>query len=229
MSEVPTRWPLTGPLLQRARQFAAAGTPPVAPRLAATVPLLLPAEEGFQVFLLRRAAGLAFAAGVYAFPGGTVDPSDRYGEPVPARPALRLPAEEAAALLRAAVREVAEETGVRLDPADLVPWARWITPEFEPRRYDTYFLLSVLPPGQRAVVASGEADRAVWWRPAEALARAGAGEVALLPPTRVLLTELASHNSVPEVLAAAAERDPARPVLPTVAVSAGGTPYLVWE
>jgi len=229
VNEVPTRWPLTGPLRERAQRFAAAGTAPVAPRLAATVPLLRPAEEGFQVFLLRRAAGLAFAAGVYAFPGGTVDPADRRGEPVPARPALRLPAAEAAALLRAAVREVAEETGVRLTPADLVPWARWITPEFEPRRYDTYFLLSVLPPGQQAMVASDEADRAGWWRPAEALAQASAGELSLLPPTLVLLAELAGYGSVPEVLAAAADRDPARPVLPEVVTAADGTPYLYWR
>jgi len=225
---VPTGCPLTGPLRERVQRFAAAGAPPVTPRLAATVPLLRPAEDGFQVFLLRRAAGLAFAAGVYAFPGGTVDPADRDGEPVAVPAALRLPPAEAAALLRAAVREVAEEAGVRLAPADLVPWARWITPDFEPRRYDTYFFLSLLPPGQRATVASGESDRGGWWRPAEALARADAGELSLLPPTMVVLAELAGHASVRDVLAAAADRDPARPVRSWVATADDGTPYLRW-
>ena len=33
-----------------------------------------------------------------------------------------------------------------LPPAALQPWARWITPEAEPRRYDTYFFVAALPP-----------------------------------------------------------------------------------
>ena len=44
-------------------------------------------------------------------------------------------------------------------------WARWITPEFEPRRYDTWFFVAALPEGQRTRNASTEADRTVWIRP----------------------------------------------------------------
>ena len=47
-------------------------------------------------------------------------------------------------------------------------WARWITPEFEPRRYDTWFFVAALPEGQRTRNASTEADRTVWIRPADA-------------------------------------------------------------
>ena len=54
-----------------------------------------------------------------------------------------------------ALRETAEETGVRLDEDDLVPWAHWITPELEPRRYDTYFFLAGMPPDQEAQDVSG--------------------------------------------------------------------------
>ena len=83
------------------------------PRMAATVPLLRPGVDGFEVFLILRRTNLAFAGGMYAFPGGGVDPVDYTGGSVPRWVArLGRPEAEAAAVLRAAVREVAEETGV---------------------------------------------------------------------------------------------------------------------
>ena len=51
----------------------------------------------------------------------------------------------------------------------LRPWARWITPVAEPRRYDTRFFLAALPAGQRARDVGGEADEAAWWQPAAAI------------------------------------------------------------
>ena len=50
----------------------------------------------------------------------------------------------------------------------LGPWAHWITPEFEERRYDTWFFVAALPEGQRTRDVSGEADHTVWIRPADA-------------------------------------------------------------
>ena len=47
--------------------------------------------------------------------------------------------------------------------ADLLgAWAHWITPEFEPRRYDTRFFVAALPEGQRVGTISRESDRASW-------------------------------------------------------------------
>ena len=51
----------------------------------------------------------------------------------------------------------------------LRPWARWITPVTEERRYDTRFFAAALPAGQRARDVSGEADDAAWVEPAAAL------------------------------------------------------------
>ncbi|MBN6055890.1 NUDIX hydrolase [Nonomuraea sp. RK-328] len=87
----------------------------------------------------------------------------------------------------------------------LKPWAHWITPEIEPRRFDTRFFVAVLPEGQRARDVSGEADHATWRRPAEALAQARTGEIFLMPPTYRTLTELADHDGVDAVLAAPRE------------------------
>ncbi|WP_220095743.1 hypothetical protein, partial [Klebsiella quasipneumoniae] len=56
-------------------------------------------------------------------------------------------------------------------------WARWITPEFESRRYDTWFFVAALPAGQRTRNASTEADRTVWITPADATAGYDKGEL----------------------------------------------------
>ena len=86
--------------------------------------------------------------------------------------------------------------------ADLLrPWANWLTPVEEPRRYDTYFFVAVLPSGQRADGATSEASDAAWQRPAEALADWKAGRRALMPPTWVTLAELDELGTVSEVLA----------------------------
>jgi 8-oxo-dGTP pyrophosphatase MutT (NUDIX family) len=209
---------LTKRLIAQAVRFAESGAEPVTPRLAATVMLLRPAGNGFEVYLLRRAASMAFASGMYAYPGGSVDPADYGGAPLAGDWPVRLgrPAPEAHAVVRAALREVAEETGVRLAATDLLPWTRWITPEFEPRRYDTYFFVTALPDGERPAAVSGEADHTEWLRPGEALARFDSGEIVMLPPTTVTLGDLARYGSVGAVLAATAERDAATAILPRV-------------
>ena len=68
------------------------------------------------------------------------------------------------------------------------------------------FFVAALPESQAARDVSGEADQVVWVRPEEALATAARGEVALLPPTWSVLTELAAFASVSAVLDAAAHR-----------------------
>ena len=110
------------PALQdRARDFLAArgGANVAAPRDAATVVLLRDGAPGAgpEVYLLRRAGSMAFAAGMHVFPGGSVDPRDR--EAVVPRDAdwacrLRCPPELARVLVCAAVRETFEESGVLL-------------------------------------------------------------------------------------------------------------------
>ncbi|WP_424213018.1 NUDIX hydrolase [Streptomyces sp. BI20] len=86
-------------------------------------------------------------------------------------------------------------------------WARWITPEFEPRRYDTWFFAAVLPEGQRTRNASTEADRTVWVRPEEAAAGYDRGELLMMPPTISTLRSLGPYPSAGAALAAAPGQD----------------------
>src|SRR5262249_48609954 len=72
----------------------------------------------------------------------------------------------------------------------LAPSGRWLTPVFEPRRYDTYFFLAQLPLAQVTRDVGGEADHSVWLAPDEA-----AG-LRMLPPTRHHLRELARFSDV---------------------------------
>lgn len=237
-------------LVEHARRFYASGGTPVVPRLAATVVLMRPGlSAGLEVYLIRRADTMAFASGMYAFPGGSVDPRDAAGDVDWSGPSdvdwsrrLGQPPDRAQAVVCAAVRELFEESGVLLAALDdvtadeweaarraliarelsladllrardlplrsdlLVTWARWITPEFEPRRYDTYFFLAVVPPGQLARNVSGEADHVIWARPADAL------ELPMLPPTFATLRQLSAYSTPEGALAASVRRNAATPV-----------------
>jgi hypothetical protein len=93
----------------------------------------------------------------------------------------------------------------------LKPWARWITPAVETRRYDTRFFAAALPERQQTREIRDEADEVAWLRPADVLAAAGRGEALVLPPTAVTLAELAACDSVAAALAAPRQITPLQP------------------
>lgn len=105
-------------------------------------------------------------------------------------------------------------------------WAHWITPEFEKRRFDTWFFVAPLPEGQRTRNASTEADHAVWARPGEAAAGYDRGELQMMPPTIAILRQLAPYRTAAEALAASAHRD-LSPVLAQARLE-GGQLVLSW-
>lgn len=186
---------------RRVEAWRAGGRKPATPALATSVVLLRERAQALEVYLMRRHRQMAFAPGMTVFPGGRVDPVD---QDHPSGP-----------LLAAAVRETAEETSVALAPEALVPWARWITPEFEPLRYDTYFYVALLPAGQQAEDVSGEADRTWWSTAKDALDSQQDGSVRLMPPTASIVMELAECPDWAGVLAAATDRriEPVQPEL----------------
>ncbi|MCX4811973.1 NUDIX domain-containing protein [Streptomyces sp. NBC_01239] len=116
--------------------------------------------------------------------------------------------------------EFLDRRGLVLRSDLLGAWARWITPEFESRRYDTWFFVAVLPEGQRTRNASTEADRTVWITPGEAAESYDKGDLTMMPPTIATLRGLIPYGSAAEALSAAPGRD-LTPVLAQARLEAG--------
>ncbi len=104
-------------------------------------------------------------------------------------------------------------------------WGSWVTPVFEPRRYDTQFFLARLPQGQVTRDVTSEADRVLWSRVDAAIRSVDSGEMFMLPPTYVTLLELVRYGVVADALDAAGARD-LTPVQPEVVRGEDGGAYL---
>ena len=194
------------------------------PKVAATVMLLRDGAAGLEVFVQERAATMPFAPAVVVFPGGRVDPADAEAALPEAdlrtlADEMALTVDEARPIVAAALREVEEECGVRLSAEGLRPWARWLTPVFEPRRYDTWFFAAAMPDGQVARGTTRETVHEMWGRPVDLVARERAGTLALMPPTIVNLTQLARFEQTADVLT---ERPSLALVEPKLEQTAGG-------
>jgi 8-oxo-dGTP pyrophosphatase MutT (NUDIX family) len=180
---------------------------------AATVVLVRDGDEGLECLMLHKNRGQAFG-GMWVFPGGRVEDEDGAG----------LDGARAAA-----VREVAEETGLVLEAGALVPFAHWNPPAAAPRRFATWFFLARLPDGAADVVVDGgEIGDHVWTTPAAALARHAAGEADMVPPTWVSLHRVSGLRDVAaalaEIAAAGVDRYSTR-----MAEAPHGVMVTVWE
>jgi 8-oxo-dGTP pyrophosphatase MutT (NUDIX family) len=121
--------------------------------------------------------------------------------------------------------DVLRERGLVVRTDLLRAWTCWITPEFEPRRYRTFFFVTASPVGQRAAAGSTESDAAGWLGVEAALAAAGES-VAMLPPQYCTFLELAQHATVEDVLDAADRPIPA-PIMPGLELGSDGVARLV--
>lgn len=104
--------------------------------------------------------------------------------------------------------------GVVLSVAHLGVASRWITPEAEPRRFDTWFYRAVAPTDQVPDHDGVEMSDSMWVTPMEALSRADRGEVAVMPPTRANLEALGAFESAEE--AALVPDGSTEPILPVI-------------
>jgi 8-oxo-dGTP pyrophosphatase MutT (NUDIX family) len=133
-----------------------------------------------------------------------------------------------AAQLRAGVSlaTALADRGLTLALDALAPFARWITPEAERRRFDARFYLLELPRGQVGRHDQYETTMSFWAKPARILDRANTGEFLLAPPTSRVLELLSAVHDV-EGAMALAERQTLLPVCPQfIAAQAPGAPYL---
>lgn len=167
------------------------GADPVPIVAAATVILLRDTERGLETLMLRRDSRLAFAGGMWVFPGGRVDPEDFTADET----------DVAAAGRNAAVREAAEEAGLAVTADSLVPFAHWTPPPEAPKRFSTQFFVARAPTG-RVTIDDGEIRDHMWVSPADGLRRRDALEIELAPPTWVTLHTLAAHDTVDAAIAA---------------------------
>lgn len=213
---------------------------PSIPRTAATVLVLR--DDPFEVLMLRRHARATFPS-MLVFPGGVVDPGD--SEPIwddLVSGDAGLTAEQRAIRI-AGVRETWEESGLliahhggkhpgsdastpfpavargagngRIAVDELQHFAHWVTPELEPKRFDTRFYLVRAPEDQIARADGGETLEHRWVSPRELLERTGSDEPPLMFPTRLNLLRLAESENSEQAFAAARQR-PRFTVRPTV-------------
>ena len=103
----------------------------------------------------------------------------------------------------AAYADFLRATGHRADAARLVPFANWVPPRAAPiaRRFDTVFYIAVVDAACVAAPDGVEAVAACWTSAAAAVARAQAGEIELVFPTRRNLERLAQYDSIAALLA----------------------------
>ena len=160
---------------------------------------------------MRRNPAARFMPGVWVFPGGALEDSERAGDP----DADRSPEEEERAYRACAVRELEEETGIVLpEEAELRPWSRWITPALVPIRFDTRFYLALAPPHSPPRPDGEETVDAGWFAPRRALDMHAADEMDLVFPTIKHLEALLPYRTSQEALDAVGDR--VEPVLPKV-------------
>jgi 8-oxo-dGTP pyrophosphatase MutT (NUDIX family) len=159
---------------------------------AAIVVTLRQAEPMPQVLLVHRNPDLPVQGGVWAFPGGHISPSDG-----PQNSGMTN-------ALACAVREVSEETGLSLPPADLKLMAQWVSPrEFKPR-FETWIFITATAQ-HRVRVDGREIIGHGWFSAKEALAAHHREDIRLSPPAFVILSNLAGHHHVSTILSQMAQ------------------------
>lgn len=194
------------------------------PDPAASVLLLREATPGFEVLMVERNAR-GFFADLLVFPGGGVDACD-----VP----HGLGRWDELAHRRAALRELAEETGILItesgtrpaptgkgtvfyeeireldvEPATtaLTLVSRWVTPEPAPRRFDTRFYLASCDESPRVILDTDELIGFDWVDPKDALRRYEAGAMNVILPTLAHLRWLSRRSSIEDALESASGAD----------------------
>lgn len=194
------------------------------PDPAASVLLLRGSKRGIEVLMVERNAR-GFFADLLVFPGGGVDDCD-------------VPADHGrwddVSHRRAAIRELAEETGILVTGHDtraaptgkgsafyeevatadvesgtgaLTLVSRWVTPELAPRRFDTRFYLATCDDSPRVTLDTDELVAFDWVAPGDALTRYESGTMNLILPTLAHLRWLARRTSVEDAVASASGAD----------------------
>jgi len=136
---------------------------------AAVVAIINPDEK---ILFMKRTPKYG---GDWVFPGGSLDPGENHE--------------------RAAVREVEEEVGIKLDSEEMFPYSSCITdPNSRRERHNVLIFAANLPDRQRPRIASkAEVADIDWIDPKEAIERSGSGEVKILPSALRVIKRTADY------------------------------------
>ena len=192
-------------------------------RPAATVMIFRQSPSGPEVLLLQRSRQVGFFPSAWVFPGGRVDDTDSL---FPVRGKID-GVENAFGV--AAVREAFEEAGLWLGEgipttklrdalnnrsgklpldgsliADLTlirQWSWWITPDTEPKRYDTRFFVCVVPyePDVTILPDASETVEARWLTPKQAIGLHEEDGLFMAPPTYLTLLEMCEYKTTDDI------------------------------
>lgn len=91
---------------------------------------------------------------------------------------------------RLSLTDVLSSEGLVMRTDLIVVKGHWLTPVFEPRRFDTWFFAAMMPGHQVADGNTSEADHAAWFAPAELLEAYAAGDAMMMPPTVVSVEQV---------------------------------------
>lgn len=129
-------------------------------------------------------------------------------------------ADRAALLARqVSFAQLLQQRGMTLRTDLLQAQDHWVTPEFEPKRYDTWFFAALMPDGQDADDQTTESDISRWVRPADLLADLESGDAVMLPPTELQLERI---RRAPDAQAMVRLRPPLMTVMPVAEMGPEG-------
>lgn len=196
--------------------FPGGAVDPADAALAATLPM----AEGWDG-LPDMAARIAAIRETLEETGLAIGLARGDGQPINAAQAAE--ARRLLAQANGALAAVLETMGWQADMAALTPFARWCPPF--PRPFDTRFYLADLGSGQVELSHEAhESEQLLWLSADETLARADAGELSLIFPTRRTLERLAQFSDF-EAARSHALASPLDTISPAI-IEAEGTSWL---
>ena len=155
-------------------------------KLAATIMLGRDKDGALEILLLKRNKALAFAGGLWVFPGGKIEPAE-----------VAQSKDELAAAKLAAIREIKEEANLDLETEQLLFFRHWTTPVIEPRRYATYFFFGAADfSASEVTIDDSEIKAHQWLSPQAALDELAKGNLAMMPPTIMSLQLIRKCSTV---------------------------------
>ncbi len=102
---------------------------------------------------------------------------------------------------------VIQKENITLACDQMILFARWVTPKFFPKRFDTFFFLARVPRDQIASHDDIESTDSLWTTPADALSDADEGRKIVVFATRANLRKLALFDNVDGLIESTIENE----------------------